>query len=257
MLEQCGSESSIEVTTDEDDESYVPDRSTMIMNKHWILKRCDLFEKLTDDQAERLERNASLRNFPKGSIIYAPHDPGRSVLVLAEGRVKLKGITPDGKETIVAFIEEGELFGELAIVDDAPRDEFAESVVDSTVLAIACETLFELVDELPAFSFKVTRLLGLRRRRIETRLRNILFRSNRQRVAGILLELLEASRERTGEERRITPRLSHQEIAGLIGSTRETVTLVLGQLQLEGLIKVGRRSITIVDRHGLSLVTNS
>ncbi len=214
----------------------------------WYLKRCDLFERLTPEQAECLERRAVMRRFRKGEMIYFPSDPSRSVLVLAGGRVKIKGITPDGKEFILAFIEEGELFGELALVDDAPRDEFAEAVEDSEVLAIARDDLSGLMEMLPDLALRITKLLGLRRKRIETRLRNILFRSNRQRVIGVLLELLESHGERLGECWRIRLRLSHQELASLIGATRETVTIVLGQLQLDGLIQIRRRSITVLDR---------
>src|SRR5215470_8022830 len=99
----------------------------------WYLKRCDLFEQLTPEQAERLERHARMRKF-KRQALDSPDEPGQSVLVLASGRVKINHLTPDGKETILAFIEEGEIFGELALVDAKPRGEYAEAVVDSQVL---------------------------------------------------------------------------------------------------------------------------
>lgn len=226
-------------------------------SKIWYLKRCDLFEKLTPEQAEGIERRAVLRQFAKGELIYVPGDPGQSVLLVARGRVKIKGITPDGKELILAFIDEGELFGELALVDDAPRGEFAEAADPTEVLAIRREDLFRLVESRPDLAFQITKLVGLRRRRIESRLRNILFRNNRQRVAAVLLELLDSHGERDGQGWLIRLNLSHQEIASLIGATRETVTIVLGQLQLDGLIRVRRRAITVVDRAGLSVEADS
>ncbi|GAC1468977.1 MAG: Crp/Fnr family transcriptional regulator [Isosphaeraceae bacterium] len=222
-----------------------------IASKLWFLKRCHLFETLTAEEAGRLERRAVMRRFRKGEMVYFPGDPGRGVLVLAGGRVKIKGLTPDGKELILAFIDEGELFGELALVDDSPRDEFAEAVEDSEVLAVPSEDLTALMESRPDLAIGVTKLLGLRRRRIETRLRNLMFRSNRQRVIGVLLELLQSHGERFGQAWRIQLRLSHQELASLIGSTRETVTIVLGQLQLEGCVQVKRRCITVLDRERL------
>lgn len=226
-------------------------------SKIWYLKRCDHFEKLTPEQLEGIERRAVMRRFSKGELIYVPGDPGQSVLVVAQGRVKIKGITPDGKEFILAFVDEGELFGELALVDDAPRGEFAEAADPTELLAIPREELFRLVEARPDLAFQITKLVGLRRRRIESRLRNILFRNNRQRVAGILLELLESHGERDGHGWLIRLKLSHQELASLIGATRETVTIVLGQLQLDGLIRVRRRAITVVDRDGLSVEADS
>lgn len=225
--------------------------------KHWFLNRCDLFERLTPQQAEHLERRAVRRAFRKGEIIYFPADPSPSVLVVARGRVKLKGLTPDGKELIFAFIGEGEPFGEQALVDDGPRHEFAEAAADAEVLAIARDDLFGLMEQRPDVALRVTRLMGLRRRRIETRLRNLLFRSNRQRVAGILLELLETHGERLGEAWHIGLPLSHQELASLIGATRETVTIVLGQMQLEGFIRVRRRCITVLDRDRLAVASDA
>jgi len=226
-------------------------------SKIWYLKCCDLFEKLTPEQAESIERRAVMRHFSKGELIYVPGDPCQSVLVVVRGRVKIKGITPDGKEFILAFVDEGELFGELALIDEAPRDEFAEASNPSELLAIPREDLFRLVESRPDLAFQITKLVGLRRRRIESRLRSILFRNNRQRVAGVLLELLESHGERNGHGWLIRLKLSHQEIASLIGTTRESVTIVLGQLQLDGLIRIQRRAITVIDREGLSVEADS
>ena len=155
----------------------LPDMPTP--SKIWYLKRCDLFEKLTPEQSEGIERRAVMRRFSKGELIYVPGDPCQSVLVVARGRVKIKGITPDGKEFILAFVDEDELFGELALVDDAPRSEFAEAADPTELLAIPREELFRLVEARPDLAFQITKLVGLRRRRIESRLRNIFFRNNR------------------------------------------------------------------------------
>lgn len=216
-------------------------------SKVWYLKRCDLFERLTAEQAEQLERRASMRTFPRGALIYVPGDSGQSVLVVARGRVKIKGITPDGKEFILAFVDEGEIFGELGLLDDAPREEFAEAAEATDILALRREDLLRVLEERADVVLQITKLIGLRRKRVETRLR-----SNRQRVAGLLMELLESHGERDGRGWAIRLPLSHQELAGLIGATRETVTITLGQLQLDGFIRVQRKLITVIDRHGLA-----
>lgn len=217
----------------------------------WFLKRCPLFEGLTPAQRQRLEARAVLRTFRRGQVIYFPTEPGLSVLLLARGRVKIKALTPEGKETIFAFIEEGELFGELALLDDAPRNEYAEAVGEVRVVALLREDLLWLMGQRPDVALSLTKLVGLRRRRIESRLRNLLFRSTRDRLLALLLELLDSHGQPHGAGWEIRLPLSHQELANLIGATRETVTLTLGQLQREGLLRVLRRRLLILDRKRL------
>jgi len=222
----------------------------------WFLKRCPLFEHLTADECRRLEARARARTFPRKAVVYFPDEPGESVLLLTRGRVKIMALTPDGRETILAFIEPGELFGELAVLDPAPRSEHAEAVEDSHALAIPREELLWLMGRRPDVALSVTKLLGLRLRRVENRLKNLLFRSNRERTAAVLLELLASHGRPAGRGWEIGLRLSHQELASLIGATRETVTGTLGRLQKEGLIVVTRRRITVLDRGRLAAEVN-
>ena len=167
--------------------------------------------------------------------------------MLAEGRVKIGSLTEDGKQTILAFIEPGELFGELSLMGTDEREEYAETVEKSTVILIPGEVMQTLLVEIPEVSLGVTKLFGIRRRRIERRLKYLLFRSNRERLVHLLLELAEQYGQATegGVELRI--KLSHQDLANIIGSTRETVTVVLGVLQAEGRLKLGRRRIVLSD----------
>jgi CRP/FNR family transcriptional regulator, cyclic AMP receptor protein len=230
-----------------------PGRPAALMNeKIWVLKRCQLFELLTPEECRRLESGAEMRTFRRQEIIYFPTDPGQSVLVLSRGRVKIKSVTVSGKETILTFIEPGEVFGELALLDAEPRREFAEAVEEARVLAMPRGNLLWLMEHRPDVALHVTRLLGFRRRRIENRLRNLLFRSNRERIACLLLELLETYGRPADGGWEIRLRLSHQDLANLIGATRERVTVTLGQLQRAGLIAVSRRRLVVLDRARLT-----
>jgi CRP/FNR family cyclic AMP-dependent transcriptional regulator len=218
----------------------------------WFLKRCPLFEHLSPDECRRLEARTRARTFPKKAVIYFPDQPGESVLLLARGRVKILSLTPGGRETIVAFVEPGELFGELAVLDASPRSEYAEAVEESLTLAIPRDELVALMARRPDVALAITKLIGLRRRRVETRLKNLLFRTTRERTAAVLVELTESHGRAVGPYWEIAIRLSHQDLANLVGATRETVTLTLGQMQKEGLIRVSRRRITVLNRAGLA-----
>ncbi|MDA1049039.1 MAG: Crp/Fnr family transcriptional regulator [Planctomycetota bacterium] len=222
--------------------------------KLWYLKNCQLFEQLTADELQGIEARSKARTFPRGTPIYLPMDETDAVFLLASGRVKICHLTPDGKQSILAFIEPGELFGELALLDAGPRDEYAESIEKSTVVLIPGEVMRQTMEAHADVTLGVTKIIGLRRRRIEQRLKNLLFLSNRDRLTHLLLELAEqyGSQESDGVKLRI--QLSHQDLANVIGSTRETVTVVLGEMQQEGLVRIGRRRIVILE---LSRLANS
>jgi CRP-like cAMP-binding protein len=223
-----------------------------MQDKHWFLKRCDLFAKLHPNQLAHLETCCRIGEFARGKLIYLPSDTSEGCFLLATGRVRIFSVSPDGKQSIVAFIEPGDLFGELAIFESSRRDEFAEAGEKSTVVLIPCDVMRSLALDNPALTFGITKLIGLRRRRIERRLRGLLFRSNRQRLIHLLLELAEQFGHRSANGVQITIKLSHQELSGVIGSTRESVTLLLGELQQEGLVQVARRRIELTAPEGLA-----
>jgi CRP-like cAMP-binding protein len=215
--------------------------------KYWYLKRCDLFERLTPEQLARVESRSRLRKFPRKNPIYLPADQADGVLLLAAGRVKLCNFTTDGKQSILTFIEPGEIFGELALFEGGPREEYAEAVLAATVLLIPSDEMQRILQEHADVSLGVTKLIGLRRRRIERRLKYLLFHSNRDRLIHLLLELAEQYAVHTTAGLDLGIKLSHQDLANIIGATRETVTVILGELQSEGLLTVGRRKITLVN----------
>ncbi|WP_417737465.1 Crp/Fnr family transcriptional regulator [Rosistilla oblonga] len=212
----------------------------------WHLKSCELFANLATDQIRRLEMHSRVRSFTARSLVYLPYQAADSVFLLTRGMVKVCHSTPDGKQSTLAFIEPGELFGELALFDPSQRDEFVEVVTAATVVMIPADQLIQLMSEANAFAVGITKLVGLRRQRIQRRLRNLLFQSNRDRLTHLLLELAEQFGVPAEQGVRLRIKLSHQELANLIGSTRESVTIVLGQLKAEGLIESGRRQIVLL-----------
>lgn len=218
---------------------------TNAMNeKHWALKGCDLLARLSPEELRRVESRSRIRKFGKQAPVYLPADEADGVLLLAEGRAKLCSLSSDGKQSILTFIEPGEIFGELALFDESPaREEYCETVEPSSVVLIPAEEMRRLLDDHPHVALGVTKLIGLRRRRIERRLKYLLFHSNRERVIHLLLELAEQYGRRTSDGVLLGIRLSHQDLANIVGSTRETVTVILGELQSEGSVALGRRKI--------------
>jgi CRP-like cAMP-binding protein len=220
--------------------------------KIWYLKRCDLFGRLSEAEMGRLESRALVRSFPRKSLVYMPSDRADGVLLLTAGRVRIGTVTDEGKQAILTFVEPGELFGELAVFDDGNREDYAEATENSTVLFLPADEMRRLAEEHAAVSFGITKLIGLRRRRIERRLKSLLFRSNRERLVHLLLELADQYGRTVADGIDLGIKLSHQDLAAVIGSTRETVTIVLGELQAEGTLRVGRRKILLTDADRLA-----
>ena len=220
--------------------------------KFWFLKNCHLFAQLNDESIQRVERVSRVRRLDRGTPVYLPADTPDGVLLLTEGRIKICHLTPDGKQSILAFIEPGEIFGELALFDTDARDEYAESIEPSQVVLIPKSEFQHLMEQHADVSLGVTRLFGLRRKRIERRLKYLLFRSNRDRLIHLLLELAEDYGRHEPDGIALGIKLSHQDMASIIGSTRETVTVLLGELQHENLIQLARRRVKVRDLHGLA-----
>jgi len=213
----------------------------------WHLKRCDLFERLFPEQLQRLESRSRSRTFAARNPIYLPAEKAESVFLLATGLAKVSHLTEDGKESILAFVEPGELFGELAIFDGQQREEFVEAVEPSTVVMIPVEEMHRLISERADVALAITKIVGMRRQRIERRLKNLLFLPIRERLIHLLLDLAEQFGRPADDGIRIRLKLSHRDLANLIGATRETVTAMLGQLKLEGCIHNTRCKIVLTN----------
>lgn len=213
--------------------------------KFWYLKRCPLVEQLPAERLAQLEAVCRYREFARKSLVYLPSDQADAALLLVEGRVKLGTTTPDGTEAVLAYIERGELFGELAVIDEGRRDEWAMAVAKSRIVLIPARELKQLAAEFPVVSLALSRLLGLRRKRVERRLKSLLFRTSRERLQSLLDELADRYGRATSEGLVVEHRLSHQDLASLIGVTRETVTLLLNEMQREERLVVRRRSLVL------------
>lgn len=213
--------------------------------KFWFLKQCNLFGQLSDSVLSELETTCFVREFQRGEMVYLPTDHSDSVLLLASGRIRIFNVTPEGKQAILGFVEPGEVFGELSCFQQSSREEYSEAMVKSRVVLMPHQSMQQLMARSPEVSMKMTRLFGLRLKRIQRRLKALLFRTSREKVIHLLLELAEKYGKKVPNGLLINQKLSHQDMASIIGATRETVTITLGELQDEGIVSVDRRLVTL------------
>lgn len=224
----------------------------MMNQRLWYLKNCNLLSKLGVSQLAELDSVSQIKTFEKGSPIYLPSQPADSLMLVANGLVKICHLNLDGKISILAFVTPGELFGELSLFDPADRGEYAESATVSTIVRIPRESVQRLMHSELEIAIGVTKLMGFRRQRIENRLRNLLFANNQQRLSHLLLDLAEQFGVVVDGGIRLGLKLSHQEIANLIGSTRETVTLLFGTMKKQGLLQTKRQDVILADVNRLA-----
>jgi CRP/FNR family cyclic AMP-dependent transcriptional regulator len=219
----------------------------------WQLKQFDLLAQLNEDQLKKLSQWVKDRSFQKGELIYLPGEPSESVYFLKNGKVKLSYLGPEGKEFTVSMLEEGEPFGEMSVVGEENRNLKAEALEDSVLCTVSKRDFLHFADQTPKLSLKVAKKIGQHRREIQNSLADLLFKDVPTRLAGLLRQLAAQYGTESNSGTRIEPGFTHEEIAKLVGSTRETITANLNEFESDGLIEKGRGEIVIKDEEELKV----
>lgn len=215
-----------------------------IRNVHWL-------RELPREESERLRLAASAREYGPGETIFAPTPTPRSVYLLERGLARIYRISEDGGETTFGYVLPGEVFGELAAFGPGGRESFAQAVRRSSAWKIPAEVFRETVRRAPGIVLEVTKQIAGRMKRIESRVEDLVFRDVRSRVARVLIELSESFGRKEPHGVEIDLPLTQTDIATLVGSTRQSVNVALGQLEREGLIARRRRHFVLVGPEAL------
>lgn len=212
----------------------------------WALDRIRLLQALTPDQRRRLAPAVEAREVRRGDRIYGPGDPALAVWAVTVGVVRLSTVSADDREVILAFVGQGDLFGELAVVDGAPRDHAAHAHEDGLVCAIDRAALDDCIRQAPEIGYQIARVLGARVRTLRNRIEELLCRSAQARVARAITELAETHGIRDAGGVLIPLRLSQRDLAGLAALSRETVNAVLQDFRARDLVETGRHHIRLL-----------
>ncbi len=212
-----------------------------------FLERIPLFEGLCAEHLDSFARLLVERTFARGDVIFFEDDPGDALYIVQSGRVKIYRVAEDGREKTLALMSEGEFFGEMAIVDGGPRSAIAEAVVKSTLYALHRADFQKMVASTPAISLGMIKVLSNRLRQTNAQVMDAVFRDVRGRVTQTLLKLATRHGVRLEEESMIDMKLTHQELANMVGTARETVSRILAELQDAGLVRFEGRNMVLVD----------
>jgi len=219
--------------------------------RFWCVQEFSLAEALEARQKEELDAFMQHVRYEKGETIYFPGDPSDTVYTLHDGRVRLDYLDESGKRLTFAIVGPGQVFGETALAGEEKRRWIAEAMEDTTLCIVHKNDLMRFAERNPKFALTITKLIGSRMVEIENKLENLLFRDVRARLANTLLALAREHGTEADGGVRIELGLTHQELARLIGSTRETTSATLGDLEDEGLIQKRRGEIVLTDMERL------
>src|SRR6185436_15181868 len=211
-----------------------------------FLATVPLFSGLNRDEIEAFAELTRERTHPRGSVILFEDDPGDSLFVVREGRVKVVLIGEDGREVILGVLGIGEYFGELSLIDDRPRSAHVIAMEDSNLLVLRREDFRRRVESSPNVAWALLTELSRRLRRADDKIGGLVLLDVPGRIARLLLDLAEEAGNDTIEKA-----LTHQTIAQMIGASRATVSRAMKDFQDANWVNVERRRITLADRPAL------
>lgn len=215
----------------------------------WHLNQINVLSELDKPGMMRLAKLVSDQQCPKDEIFYVPGDLSNKLFFLKMGKVKIVSISESGKEMIQQFMMPGEIFGELALVSSAndQRGHLAEAVEPSTVCSIDANVFRDFLEDYPKLNFTITKLIGFRFKKIQRKLSDLWFKTADQRIKGFIKEMATDYGKDVGYERVLRMKLTHQDIASMTATSRQTVTTTLSQLEKDGVITYDRSRILVRD----------
>ncbi len=217
------------------------------MTDFWHLQDLDWLDELSFEEREAIRSKSFQRSYGAGEIVFMPVPNPDSLFLLEKGLVRVYRLSESGLETTLGYVRSGEIFGELAVLGDYPRESFAQTIEPSVVWKIPRRIFQPYVESRPALAYEISKQIGGRLKQIESRVENLVFRDVHARVILILLELAKSFGVRRDDGSVILDvHFTQAELATLVGSTRQSVNSSLAQLSSHGLVgREGRRLVIL------------
>ena len=212
-----------------------------------VVRRAPLFTALDDAQAASLRASMDPVKISKGGILFKEGDEGEHVYVIVDGKLKLGTASGDGRENLLSILGPGEMFGELSLFDPGPRTSTATAVTDAKLLSLSHEKLIPWLKGNPEVSLHLLARLAQRLRRTNEAVGDLVFSDVPGRVAKALIDLGSRFGKATDEGLFVHHDLTQEELAQLVGASRETVNKALADFAGRGWLKLDGRAVLITD----------
>lgn len=211
------------------------------------LKQISIFSQLRDEYLQKVDSISISRNYAKGRIIFMEGEPGEAFFYIKSGLVKISKLSNDGREHILHILNEGHVFAEVTLFNNASYPATAEVLEDAQIGMIKNRDLEKLMVENPEISLELIKYLNNRLIEAQNKVRNLALYDTFGRTAQALVKLAEDYGKKTREGIELDLNLSRQELANIVGTTRETVIRVLAAFKKEKSIELDKSSIVIKD----------
>ena len=212
-----------------------------------VLRRAPLFEGLDEESARALRRQMSDVKLSRGEHLFLEGQDGDRLYVVLEGKIKLTRASADGRENLTSVLGPGEMFGELSLFDPRPRTMGAVAVTDARLAALDHDDLRKWLADKPEVAMHLLRALVRRLRRTNDVLSDLVFTDVPGRVAKALLDLAERFGTQQDDGLQVNHDLTQEELAQLVGASRETVNKALADFVTRGWVQLHPKSVLLID----------
>lgn len=213
-----------------------------------LLSKVDLFSELDHEEMAQVAGVVQLRTLAKDTTIFNAGDPADAVYVVATGKVKIVVTSTDGRDFILTILGAGQVFGEMALLESAPRSAAVITASQVEVLTIHRKDFHSLLGSTPSISRKLLAILSRRLRRANSKMESLAYMDVAGRLARYLLDLARDHGQKLGNGWIVVRRPTHSDIAHSIGTSRETVSRMINEFE-EGFGLVNKGKFTYISEH--------
>ncbi|MBZ4654315.1 MAG: transcriptional regulator, Crp/Fnr family [Peptococcaceae bacterium] len=221
------------------------------MNDLDYIKKVPIFAELSEEELEMVAKLVKTRKYRKNMFIFTEGEPGEAVYFVKTGKVKISKMVEDGREHVLNIMQEGDIFGEVVLFNGGNYPATSEVIEDAEVGILRNEDLENLMRQNVDIAIDMLKIMSRRLKNASSQIRDLALKDALSRTAGLLLKLSEAFGTETEEGVVINLSLSRQELANMVGLTRETVTRVLSDLKRTKVIETDKNQITILNKRKL------
>lgn len=221
--------------------------------QYWYLRNHKLFSVLSNGQIDELCIMTRYKTASKGEIIYFADESEKRIFILKKGAIKIVVADGNGNEIVKEVIMQGDLFGEISLDQTGSGSEYAQAISNDVIICSFRLADFEyLLETHPGIALKYTKLVGFSFKKLKNSYNNLFFKDVKTRLVTFLIDWAEREGQAGADNTVINNYLTHQDIAGVICSTRQTVTQLFNELEAEKLVTYGRKEIVIGDKARLN-----
>jgi CRP/FNR family transcriptional regulator, cyclic AMP receptor protein len=218
------------------------------------LSQTPFFSDLAPEELDGLKRLTTVLRLPRGAVVFFEGDLPLALYIVKSGQIKVAKASREGREVILGVFTAGASFGDVPVFDGEPYPAMAVTLVDSQIWVIDRRRLEEFLTDHPRIALKIIRILSKRLRQSHNTVMNLALKNVPQRLADMILAL---AADRGGAQPEIDLNLTRQEMAELIGVSRETLIRQLGLFEKRGLVKLAGKNITMIDAENLRLLAEA